>query len=62
MPYISETVHPNIRASIVTLPGFMNTLGILLVWSLGYFLSWRTTAYFLAISPILMAILIIPFP
>ena len=62
MPYISETVHPNIRASIVTLPGFMNTLGILLVWSLGYFLSWRTTAYFLAISPILLAIIMIPFP
>ena len=56
MPYISETVHPNIRGSLVTLPGFMIASGMLLVWSVGYFVSWRMTAYLLLIPPILLSI------
>ena len=60
--YISETVHPKIRSSLVTLPSFMFSFGMLLVWLLGYLLSWRTTAYTLTIPPILLTLLIFPLP
>ena len=45
--YISETVHPSIRSSLMALPAFIIAFGQLLVWTLGYFLPWRMTAYVL---------------
>ena len=62
MPYISETVHPNSRGRLASLPTFMRTSGMLLVWTLGYFLSWRMTAYILIIPPTLLTILIFFLP
>ena len=47
VPYISETVHPNIRGTLATLPAFMMAAGMLMVWIIGYFLTWRMTAYIL---------------
>ena len=62
MPYISETVHPNMRASLITLPGFMIASGQLLAWILGYFIPWRMIAYLMVILPILLTLLIMPLP
>ena len=55
-PYISETVHPNLRGSLLALPPFLLSFGVLLVWIYGYFLTWRVTAYILSIPPIILAI------
>ena len=38
------------------------TFGQLVSWILGYFLSWRTTAYVLMAPPLLLILLFIPFP
>ena len=62
MPYISETVHPNMRASLITLPGFMIASGQLLTWTLGYFIPWRMIAYLMVIIPILLTLLIMLLP
>ena len=62
MPYISETVHPSIRATLMTMPGFMIAAGMLLVWTLGYFLTWRIIAHLLVIPPILLILSILPLP
>ena len=48
--YISETAHPDIRATLASLPGFADSIGISSIWILGHFVSWRTIAYF-AILP-----------
>ena len=57
-----ETVHPSLRGSLVILPGIFMTFGQLVSWILGYFLSWRTTAYVLIIPPLLLMLLFISFP
>ena len=57
-----ETVHPSLRGSLVILPGIFMTFGQLVSWILGYFLSWRTTAYVLMAPPLLLILLFIPFP
>ena len=57
MPYISETVHPSIRGSLATLPAFMMSAGMVTVWIIAYFLTWRMTAYLLVIPPILLFLL-----
>ena len=62
MPYISETVHPKIRGSLATLPPFMMAFGMLVTWILGYFLSWRMTAYLLIIPPLILTIFLLPLP
>ena len=62
VPYLSETVHPSIRSSLVALPAFMVAFGQLSVWILGYFLPWRTTAYLLVIPSVLLSLFIIPLP
>ena len=36
--------------------------GNFLVWTLGYYLSWRMTAYLLIIPPVFQLILLMPFP
>ena len=60
--YISETAHPKIRGSLVTLDAFNIATGYLLTWILSYFFTWRMTAYLLTIPPILLMILLIPLP
>ena len=60
--YISETVHPKVRGSLITMPSFMMAFGLLLVWFLGYFLSWRIIAYILTIPPILLIMLLLLLP
>ena len=57
-----ETVHPSLRGSLVILPGIFMTFGQLVSWILGYFLSWRTTAYVLIAPPLLLMLLFISFP
>ena len=57
-----ETVHPSLRGSLVILPGIFMTFGQLVSWILGYFLSWRTTAYVLMAPPLLLILLFLPFP
>ena len=60
--YISETVHPKVRGSLTTMPGFMMAFGLLLVWFLGYVLSWRIIAYILTIPPIFLIFLLLLLP
>ena len=60
--YIAETSHPNVRANLVSLFLPFYSLGMLFVWVLGYYLSWRNTAYVSMIPSILLLILIIPLP
>ena len=62
MPYISETVHPSIRGSLATLPAFMMSAGMVMVWIIAYFLTWRMTAYLLVIPPILLFLLMALLP
>ena len=60
--YISETAHPKIRGSLVTLDAFVLATGYLLTWIISYFLTWRMTAYLLTISPIILIMLLLPLP
>ena len=60
--YISETAHPKIRGSLVTLDAFNIATGYLITWILSYFFTWRMTAYLLTIPPILLIILLLPLP
>ena len=55
-------MHPSLRGSLVILPGIFMTFGQLVSWILGYFLSWRTTAYVLIAPPLLLMLLFISFP
>ena len=47
--YISETVHPSIRNSLVILPVCFMAFGQLMVWFLGYYVGWRITALMVSI-------------
>ena len=60
--YISETVHPNIRSNLTVLPAFFMAFGTWLVWVVGYFLSWRNTAFVSMIPAILLTLVMIPLP
>ena len=60
--YISETAHPNIRGSLVTLDAFVLATGYLSTWIISYFLTWRMTAYLLTIPPIILIMLLLPLP
>ena len=66
IPHLWCPIYPRLFiqefSSLVTLPSFMLSFGMLLVWFLGYFLSWRTTAYILTIPPILLTLLILFLP
>ena len=43
---ISTTLDKSsIRGSLVNLPSLLHSLGMVIVWGLGFFLSWRITAY-----------------
>ena len=60
--YISETVHPKIRGTLVILPAFFMACGMLTVWILGYFFTWRTTAFLVMIPMVVLFIGLIPLP
>ena len=60
--YISETAHPKIRGSLVTLDAFNVATGYLTTWILSYFLTWRMTAYLLTIPSILLFMLLLLLP
>ena len=47
--YIAETVHPDIRASLASLPGFAMSSGLSVIWILRYFWSSRIIAYISAV-------------
>ena len=44
------------------MPAFSMAIGMLLVWTLGYFFSWRMTAFLSIIPSILQLFLLIPLP
>ena len=44
------------------MPAFSMALGMLLVWILGYFFSWRMTAFLSIVPSILQVFLLIPLP
>ena len=44
------------------IPGIFMTFGQLVSWVLGYFISWRLSAYALMAPPLLLTLLFIPFP
>ena len=52
--YISESVHPNLRGSLVVLPNLFMSLGLLLIWTLAYFFSWNITAYLAMVAPVML--------
>ena len=62
MPFISETVHPSIRGNLVILTALFMATGKFFVWTVGYQVSWRLTAFILTIPPCLMTLLITFFP
>ena len=47
--YISETVHPSIRSSLVILPVCFMASGHLMVFFFGYYLGWRITALMVSV-------------
>ena len=60
--YISETAHPTIRGSLVTLRALSMATGLLTTWTLGYFVTWRMIAYILTIPPILLFLFLLLLP
>ena len=54
--------HPDIRASLVILPSTFITIGALLVWIFGSFLSWRMTAYLMIIPSLVLVLLLSRLP
>ena len=60
--YTAETVHPKIRNNLTILPSIFVGIGMLFVWIIGYFATWRITAYILAIPNILIFLWLLPLP
>ena len=60
--YISETVHPKVRGSLLVVRSLFSALGKLFTWIVAYFLSWRETSYVLMITPSLMVIIMLFLP
>ena len=56
--YISETVHPDVRATLASIPGFAMSVGLSTIWILGYFSHWRTIAYLSSIIPLVMVLVL----
>ena len=54
--YIAETVHPDVRASLTSLPGFAFSAGLSIIWILGYFWSYVAIAYVATIPSILLLV------
>ena len=60
--YISEIAHPDFRATLASLPGFSLSVGLSLVWVLGYFFTWKTIAFLSIIPPSILIILLLYLP
>ena len=60
--YIAETAHPDIRASLASLPGFGFAVGISIIWILAYFWSYIVVAYVATIPSALLLISFCFFP
>ena len=60
--YISESVHPKIRVSLLVLPNMFFSFGMLFVWTVSYFCSWRITAYINMTIPALMITILLVVP
>ena len=60
--YIAETVHPDVRASLTSLPGFSFSAGLSIIWILGYFWSYVAIAYVATIPSAILLIAICFFP
>lgn len=54
--YISESVHSDLRGSMVVLSPFFLASGMLIDWIIGYFYSWKITAFF-ALFPCLILLI-----
>ena len=54
--FISETVHPNIRGSLLVLPGVFTAFGIFFIWLISYYCPWNITSYISMITPFLTTI------
>ncbi|XP_017070524.1 facilitated trehalose transporter Tret1-2 homolog [Drosophila eugracilis] len=54
--YIAETTEPNLRSLLIGAPYVAYSLGILLVYSLGYMMNWRVVAWCANILPLLAMI------
>ena len=52
--YISETMHPKFRGSMLVLPNMGFAIGMLFIWIVSYFCTWRITAYVAITVPALM--------
>ena len=60
--YISETVHPKVRGSLLVLPNMFFSFGMLFIWTVSYFCSWRITAYIAMAIPALMITILMFLP
>ena len=60
--YIAETVHPSIRNNLTIIPSIFMSAGFLFTWVIGYFETWRNTAYILTIPSIMVSLCLIALP
>ena len=60
--YISETSHPKFRGSLLVLPNMGFALGMLFIWTVSYFCTWRITAFIATTIPALMIAILIFLP
>jgi facilitated trehalose transporter len=60
--YISETAHPSLRGSLAVFQSLFISLGMLIVFGIGYFVDWRTLAWLCGIPGALCfaAMLLLP--
>ncbi|XP_055389966.1 facilitated trehalose transporter Tret1-2 homolog [Condylostylus longicornis] len=59
---LAEIADQNIRGAIIGAPFVSYSIGILLIYTLGLFLNWRTAAWYATILPILTGITILFIP
>ena len=60
--YISESSHPDMRSNLVILPALFLGIGTLLVWIITPLVSWRITAYLMAVPCIILAVMMYTLP
>ena len=55
-------MHPKIRSNLIVIPGLFLACGTWLVWLIGYYLSWKNTAFVSMIPPILLFLVMLILP
>ena len=55
-------MHPKVRGSLLVLPNMFFSFGMLFIWTVSYFCSWRITAYIAMTTPALMIAILIFLP